>query len=348
MKNSARVLFFLLFCLLPGTAKAGGGYGETGPYRVETFREIWTDAGREREVPVKAYYPVGVKDAPVIVFSHGLGGSRDNYEYLGRHWASHGFVSLHLQHHGSDMAVWKDKPKAERFAALKAAITDINVILDRPDDVSFAMTQVEERVRSGSHPLARVADAGNLAVAGHSFGAFTTMAVAGQNFATPAGRFSFGDPRARAAIAMSPNKPRRDQDFEGVYADIRIPVFHMTGTKDTSPVTPSVKAQDRLVPYRRTSHPETHLLVLEGGDHMVFSGFRWGQLLGRPGPESDQRFHELIRAGSTAFWKAYLQQDAAALNWLANGGYEQALGSDGAYSNKRVEKAKAKNTGQTP
>ena len=38
----------------------------------------------------------------MIVFSHGLGGTRDGYEYLGRHWASYGYVSVHLQHKGSD------------------------------------------------------------------------------------------------------------------------------------------------------------------------------------------------------------------------------------------------------
>ena len=31
--------------------------------------------------------------SPIIIFSHGLGGSRDSYEYLGRHWAGCGYVS---------------------------------------------------------------------------------------------------------------------------------------------------------------------------------------------------------------------------------------------------------------
>ena len=44
---------------------------------------------------------------PVIIFSHGLGGSRDGYEYLGRHWASHGYVSVHSTHIGSDTSALK-------------------------------------------------------------------------------------------------------------------------------------------------------------------------------------------------------------------------------------------------
>ena len=41
-------------------------------------------------------------DAPVVLFSHGLGGSREGYGYLGSYWAAHGYVAVHLQHIGSD------------------------------------------------------------------------------------------------------------------------------------------------------------------------------------------------------------------------------------------------------
>jgi len=343
VKASLAAIFIVTLGQLPAPGQNLEDFAAAGPHQVETVREVWKDESRDREIPVKIYYPKGLKMAPVIVFSHGLGGTCDNYEYLGNHWASHGFVSLHVQHHGSDAGVWKGKPKSERFAALKAAISDINVILDRPDDVSCALTRVEELVDAGKHPIAQVADPGNVAVAGHSFGAFTTMAIAGQNFSTPAGKYTFRDPRVRAAIAMSPNKPLERQDFEGVYDDIAIPLFHMTGTRDTSPVTPTVKATDRLVPYRSIPNGEQHLLVLEGGDHMVFSGFRWANLLGKAGPKSDVRDHALIRGASTAFWKAYLRQDAAALNWLANGGFAQAMGADGKYENKRSVKSTARN-----
>ena len=47
-----------------------------------------------REVPVKiSDYPASGGRCPVVIFSHGLGGSRDGDQYLGRHWASHGYVS---------------------------------------------------------------------------------------------------------------------------------------------------------------------------------------------------------------------------------------------------------------
>src|SRR5262245_28292172 len=88
------------------TAQAPAPAGSS--YTVATVSYDWTDTARHRKVPVKIYYPkTGHGPFPVIIFSHGLGGSRENYEYLGHHWASHGYVSVHVQHLGSDDAVWR-------------------------------------------------------------------------------------------------------------------------------------------------------------------------------------------------------------------------------------------------
>src|SRR4051812_40026410 len=94
------------------TLVAAVGQGEVpkaGPYAVETFTLDWKDAKRkDREVPVRLYVPQKAKGPrPVVIFSHGLGGSRDNAAYLGKHWASHGFVCVYVQHRGSDELVWK-------------------------------------------------------------------------------------------------------------------------------------------------------------------------------------------------------------------------------------------------
>ena len=98
--------------------------GKPGLYAVETARYDWQDEARQREIPVKLYFPkTGDGPFPVIIFSHGLGGSRDNYEYLGRHWASHGYVSVHLQHKGSDAAVWKDQ--ANPMEAMRQAVKEL-------------------------------------------------------------------------------------------------------------------------------------------------------------------------------------------------------------------------------
>ncbi len=40
---------------------------------------------------------------------------------------------------------------------------------------------------------------------------------------------------------------------------------------------------------------------------------------------------------TTAFWDAYLKEDAAARTWLAGGGYSRALGSSGTFEEKLKE-----------
>jgi predicted dienelactone hydrolase len=56
--------------------------------------------------------------APVVLFSHGLGGSRTGSVFLGEHWAARGYVAVFLQHPGSDDSIWKDKPWQERMRAM--------------------------------------------------------------------------------------------------------------------------------------------------------------------------------------------------------------------------------------
>src|SRR5581483_9906365 len=111
-------------------ARAAGAEEAPLPYlekantsAVATVKYDWLDQKRDRKVPVKIYYPqTGSGPFPVIIFSHGLGGSRDGYEYLGRYWASHGYVSVHLQHLGSDSSILTNVPRAERMAAMRKSV----------------------------------------------------------------------------------------------------------------------------------------------------------------------------------------------------------------------------------
>ena len=113
------------------------------------------------------------------------------------------------------------------------------------------------------------------------------------------------------------------------YGTIRVPCFHMTGTRDDSPLG-ETRAADRRIPYDHMFGGDNYLLTFAGGDHMVFSG--------RPraaaGGEKDERYHALILAGSTAFWDAYLNGDTAAKAWLADGDFQAALGDAGTFEKK--------------
>ncbi|HEY3569071.1 MAG TPA: hypothetical protein VGP73_14140 [Thermoanaerobaculia bacterium] len=297
----------------PRTYKA-----EPGPSIVTATLLDWHDAARSRQVPVKIYAPAtGQGPFPVIVFSHGLGGSREGYEYLGRHWASWGYVSVHVDHLGSDTAALK---KGGRLLKnLREAAGDPRNAVARPLDVRFVLDRLE-KLNQGGSPLSHRLDLTRIGMAGHSFGSWTTMAVAGQGG-------TFAEPRVKAAIAMSTPAPRQ-KDYDRVYRDVHIPILHMTGTEDDSPIG-ETRAAERRIPYDHIQGADQYLVTFQGGDHMVFSG----RLMQAERPK-DPVFHSLILQGTTAFWDAYLKGDAAAKAWLTNGGYAAVLGKDGRLEEK--------------
>lgn len=331
MKFSAVLLIAVVVgFVLPGAETLHAYEAPKPSADVEVVRCEWRDAARDREVPAKFYLPKdGAGPFPIIIFSHGLGGSRDGYEYLGRHWAGCGYVSVHLQHHGSDDAVWKGVESAGRARAMREATTNLANTTNRPKDVSFAIDQLIELNGDPSSPLKGRLDTKRIGVAGHSFGGFTTMAVAGQVFPMA----NLADPRVKAAIQMSA-PVARPAARERAYAGITTPVFHMTGTRDDSPIG-ETKAAERRIPFDRMTAAETCLVIFKDGDHMIFSG--------REQPDAERKgqdavFQELICAGSTAFWDAWLKGDAAARAWLMDGGFARRLGGEGTFETKRPVK----------
>ena len=107
------------------------------------FRDFTvSDAQRSREIPVRIYLPHDSVAEPVVIFSHGLGGTREGSEYLGDHWAQRGYVAVFLQHPGSDDSVWKDKPSSQRLSAMKEAASLKNLTL-RVQDVKVVLDQLQ-------------------------------------------------------------------------------------------------------------------------------------------------------------------------------------------------------------
>jgi predicted dienelactone hydrolase len=292
--------------------------------QTDFVRLQWTDSSRKREIPVKIYFPgEGDGPFPVIIFSHGLGGTREGYEYLGRQWAANGYVVIHLQHIGSDDGTWRgqDRPMQSMRAA-----ANLSNLLDRIKDVHFAIDQLDS-LNSGG-PLKGKIDAKKIGMAGHSFGAQTTMSVIGQQAGGEIAQkitSSFRDDRIKAAIAMSPAPPLLSANLDAVYDAIHIPIFMMTGTKDDAPIG-DAKAADRRVPFDHIKS-NAYLMIFSGGDHMTFSGHV------RHEP-SDDGFQKLIRLGSTAFWDADLKDDPLAKKWLEQGGFKAVLADQGTFEQK--------------
>ena len=95
-------------------ASVGKAQRSEPPYQVTDFD--WVDHARSRPVPARLYWPTGSApdtSVPLVVFSHGIGGSRQGYSYLGKHWSARGVASLHVQHVGSDDRIRLVSPEVE-------------------------------------------------------------------------------------------------------------------------------------------------------------------------------------------------------------------------------------------
>ena len=226
----------------------------------------WTDARRARRVPARLFWPDSAKTGkvPLVVFSHGIGSSRDGYTYLGRYWASHGIASLHLQHVGSDRSLWQGG-MLSLIGRFQRATSDQEAI-NRVHDLSFALDRFLQG-EQGAH-IAR----DRIVAAGHSYGANTTLLAAGARVSRNGRMLQFRDPRITAAILISAPPFYGEQDFAPILSGIAIPTLHVTTVDDVIRIPGFGSGlQDRLKVFNATGGPFKALAVYREGSHNVFT-----------------------------------------------------------------------------
>jgi len=271
-----------------------------------------------REIPLRLYLPARLAaPAPIVLFSHGLGGSREGNAYCGRHWAGRGYVAVFLQHPGSDTSVWQGVPPEQRMEAMRDA-ANVSNFTKRASDVVAVLDALERwHAANSKHELSGKLDLSRIGMSGHSFGAVTTQALSGQRAALIGDRFS--DARIKAALPMSPSKPRRGS-AEDAFGSVKIPWLLMTGTHDGARIGGQTAAS-RLEVFPALPRGNKYELVLDGAEHSAFTD---RALPGDQKPRNPNH-HRAILALSTAFWDAYLRSDAAARAWLAGAGARGVL-----------------------
>lgn len=229
----------------------------------------WNDTTRARRVPARLFWPAAANDRPVplIVFSHGIGSSRDGYGYLGRYWASHGIASLHLQHVGSDRHLWQGNVLG-LLSRFQQAASDAEAIA-RAQDFHFAVDQLLQ----GEHGAHIAHD--RIVAAGHSYGANTTLMVAGAKVVREGRLLQFRDPRVSAAILISAPPFYGESDFAPILSGITIPTLHVTTSDDViripgfgSGITDRRKVFDAMGGFKT-------LVVYKHGTHNVFTEKRY-------------------------------------------------------------------------
>jgi len=283
------------------------------------------DGKRSRDVPIRVFLPKQKTPAPVVLFSHGLGGSREGSAFLGKHWAARGYVAVFLQHPGSDESVWKDNPPAKRMAAMRAAAGLENFML-RVDDVRAVLDQLDQWNRSSGNVLSSRLDMKRIGMSGHSFGAVTTQAVSGQRFVRGAG---LTDSRIKAAVIMSPSGARSGGNATLAFDDVKIPWMLLTGTKDTAPIG-AADVASRLSVFPALPIGGKYELVLYNAEH---SAFTERALPGDSQPRNPNH-HRSILALTTAFWDGYLRDDPNARKWLDGDGPRKILDKDDRWQRK--------------
>jgi len=246
------------------------------------------DGGRNRDIPIKAYYPEHLTSSvPLIIFSPGYGGNREGYSYLGRGWATAGYVVIVPTHAGSDnLALRKNALRGVEDAS--QAFENQNL---RTGDIHFLISSIKE-IEHQIPAIKGKIDRKRIGIGGHSMGGGTALLIAGATAASPGTHpREFRDNHVRAAVAMSPPGPGRAAFMDQSWDHIGIPVMTMSGTRDRG--VGGEPPEWRTQPYKHMPAGDKYQVTVNGANHLAFA-------MGR-------RFHDCILQESTAFWDTYLK-----------------------------------------
>lgn len=298
---------------------------------------VLKDDRRDRELPLKIYYPQESGSFPAIVFSHGTGGSKESFAHLSSFWASHGYICLHPTHLGSDFSVLKKIG----LQAILEMINDPEVWSERPQDLSFlidSLPELEEQVPQ----LTGKIDRSFIGVAGHSYGAYTTMLLAGATVAMPGDdKASFLDERISAFLAISPPGTDRQGLTRNSWETIHAPVMTVSGSKDQG--LEGKPPSWRMEAFHYMPSGDKYHVLVEGANHFsfdpdagiartAFPRLAIGNNVGRGRHnlqlESTRLIKSYLQNSSIAFWDAYLKFKTTAREYLISDALQRSSQGD--------------------
>ena len=269
----------------------------------ETLDLDWADTRRQRPVPVRLYLPQTEQPVPLVVFSHGIGGSRRSYSWLGQHFARHGIAGLHLQHVGSDRQLWTGSLFSV-IGRLQGAAQESEAI-HRAQDLRFAL----DTLLAGE--LAPRVDTSRIVAAGHSYGANTTLLASGARVVREGRVVALRDERVRAAIVISAPPFYGEPEPRRILQAVTVPSLHVTCTEDIIRIPGYYSgAEDRVAVFDATGSARKWLAVFAGGSHSMFTD-RGGS--GGGGATLNPQVKEATRMLALAFLQTVFDGDDAGL-----------------------------------
>ncbi|MEM6451789.1 MAG: alpha/beta hydrolase [Cyanobacteria bacterium P01_D01_bin.105] len=335
-----------------------------GPYTFEKgMLTLTRDAERQTSSGIESrysfttdtYIPEGLgQPAPVVIVSHGYSDTKENFGFIGRHLASHGFVVLIPEHVGSDLRFRLNYTEGR----LQTGMNPTEYV-SRPQEVSYLIDQLEMLLASSPTWAAQV-DLDRIGVVGHSLGAATAYSLAGADInldrltaicegasinLSPAlylqclGRFlsaqdsSLKDSRITAIISANGigSALFGPEELE----EVTLPILMASAANDV--VAPAVTEQ--IQPFSWVGADEKYLAVMSDASHFsLMSGEDTSVVspLTQPGAEAVAdivlgQYRDIgsgyFEALNLAFWNVYLRGDSSYLPYLSDR-YAQQLSVD--------------------
>ncbi|MCC0179788.1 alpha/beta hydrolase [Waterburya agarophytonicola K14] len=275
------------------------------------------------------------KRSSLIIISHGVASNRQTFDYLGEHLASHGFSVAIVEHDNISLN------KFDRFLSGKESFPKPNNLISQPLDITYLLDSLEQESKLNS-ALQNKIDLQQVGIIGHSFGGYTSLALAGgkliadsesgkcqtedyqnvlldlsslakctfNNFSSVDRQLK--DPRIKAAIAINP--------MAGIFgrkgiSSINIPTMFISGTHDLfmPPLTEQIQPFSWL-----NEDIDKYLVLVKPGTHFSFLREGLGVL---PVPDdivgiSPSQAYPAIEALTTIFFKAHLDRQPKYIKYL--------------------------------
>jgi predicted dienelactone hydrolase len=304
---------------------------EAGPLAVEVVEDLTIkDTARKKNLSCKVYFPAAGGPYPVILFSHGFGGNKDAFAPVSRHWASQGYVVVHPTHaDGLNRALGGlQREQAPRLPLnrpgwLVASLNDPHIVRDRVADLILILDSLESLPQT-SPALAGKMDIKSIGVAGHSFGAYTTMLIGGVTADLGQEKAkSFRDPRVKSMLLISAQGTGQQGLTPESWKDLQLPMMNITGTRDRGARGQGLEWKKEPFLYSPPGHK--YLVVIDGANHFSFGG-RFGG--------GDDAIVTTVKKCTMHFWDAYLKGSAAARNYLQSEKLVRDCGNISIYDRK--------------
>ncbi|MHA1539800.1 MAG: alpha/beta hydrolase family protein [Alphaproteobacteria bacterium] len=316
MKKNQFFLFFIIFSFWGGFVSAEAltkapvpKQIEKGPLSVEIISKTkLTDAKRNRTIPIKMYIPMDAPAAaPVYLFSHGAGGSRHDFTYLGNFLASYGFLGIFIEHPTSNGRIFV-KGKS-RISVMKSVLNDQKIWENRVLDLRFVIDSIpmlQKKFLRWQIPV----DFSHLALIGHELGTIPVMALAGTDISFTEKK-SLSDDRVRAFVAIAPDGIGSTYAKEA-WANVYRPFMALVGSDDTRARKSPLWRHDG---YFNMPENDKYLVNIKGARRTSYNNVSEGKKTART-----QKAHKVIREMTLSFLIAYLMDDPDVKRYMGSYG----------------------------